>query len=85
MVRVRQGQRLCCYRDGITVKYLTIFAYRKNQHKGVHKDHVFVSRQVNHKELDSLKTYSLYDLYKLVCFDAYDEQIVRYLTVLPSL
>ena len=75
------------------VKWLGIswFGYCNDQNKGVHN------------ELESLRltcltdfnisnvlpdTKQKHDPYELVCFDAYDKQIVRfvrYLTVLPSL
>ena len=53
------------------------FVYRKHQNKQLHKVHVFVmsARQVNRKA--SSRGFTLVTL----CFDAYDKQIIQYLTV----
>ena len=55
----------CCYKD--TVKRLNILqlAHCKDQNKGAHKGHGFVSRQVNCKELESLRLSCLTDFEKV--------------------
>ena len=75
-------------RDG---KWLDIlwFAYHKHQNKQVRKGLLFISSmapQVLKSEGHTFsKTNKKRDSCELPCFDPYDKQIVRYLTLLLSL